>query len=107
MDNEHGQEVTPPSVLNTFVRAGLAPGSVVFGGASALRLGCWTAAEVGRLNGLPVDRVVLAYERQGCVVVEVCPLPRDVLRVPRALLGRLYAAVALLLAARDPLVGFL
>src|SRR5262245_4455438 len=72
-----------------------------------IRLRRGTAAQVGRLDRLDVDRVVGAHQRKRGLVVEVGSLSAYVLVRARQHPHRLATAVTPLLAARDALLGLL
>src|SRR5712691_1447644 len=101
------QEAAPSCVVDGLVEAHLARGPVGQIAALPIRLRCGAAAEIGGLNGLVIDGVVLAHERQGGLVVKVDPLPAHVLVFLGEQFHRLLATVAALLLPRDPLLRFL
>jgi hypothetical protein len=70
LESEDREEVMPPSVANTLVETGLVAGSSVDIGAVLVLLWGGTAAQVGRLNRLDVDRVVGAHKVERGRVVE-------------------------------------
>src|SRR5258708_11493318 len=101
---EDTQEAAPSGVMNAFVEARLAAGPVMQIAAILIRNRYGTAAQVGRLDSLHIDHVVLANEHQCRFVVKVRALPADMLVFLRALGHDLLAASTALLAAGDALV---
>jgi hypothetical protein len=73
----------------------------------AIRLRLRTAAHVGRLDRLDVDRVVLAHEGERRLVVKVAALSAHVLLLLCALRRGFRASLAALLAASDMLLCLL
>ena len=66
---EDTQEVAPSGVVQACVATGFAAGPLVLLGAVLILLRRGTTAQVGRLDRLVRDRVVLADQRQGGLVV--------------------------------------
>jgi hypothetical protein len=81
LESKDGEEVVPPSVLNALVEAGLAasPIMLVAAGAVRIRLGCGTTTQVGGLDGLNVDHIILSNQGERRLVMEVAALPAHVL----------------------------
>jgi hypothetical protein len=94
--------VAPSSVLQTRGETGRAARPVMEIAAVAIRLRCWTAAEVGRLDCLPGDRVILAHERARCLVVEGGALAAHLLLRLCQRAHRRTAPMTALLARGDP-----
>src|SRR5258708_11740655 len=107
LESKNGQEVAPSGVLNAFVQACLGAGSVMEIATVAVWYRGRTATQVGRLDRLMIDRIVLANQRQGGLVVKVRALPADVLVLLGTLLHRFHSPLAALLSAGDALLGFL
>src|SRR5215469_12651242 len=63
--------------------------------------------QVGHRQVFQIDRVVLPHQEERRLVVEVVPLPTDLLVLLRQELHRFAAAPAALLAARHPALGLL
>src|SRR5262249_52330303 len=105
LESEDSEEGGPSGVQNSFVQARLAAGSVMEIAALAVWRRGRTTAEVGGLDRLDMERVVLAHQGQGRLVVEVAPLPPHGLMGLRQYLHRLGAALAALLAPGHPLLA--
>src|SRR5262249_16455897 len=86
---------------------GLAAGPVVLIVAVLILLWRRTAPQVGGLDCLDIDHVVVAHQGQRCLVLEVGPLSPDMLMLLGALSSGLRASLAAPLATRDPLVDLL
>lgn len=99
------QEVAPPSLVSRCVAARITTCPVVQIATVAVRLRCWTAAEVGGLKSLNADRVVLTRKHQCHPQLEIAASPSDVLLLSGALSLRLRSPLDVLRAAGDPLVG--
>src|SRR5215467_13842454 len=85
---EDREEVAPPGVLNRLVEAGFAAGPGVLVGAYPavlVLLGRGATAQIGRLNRLHIDHVVVAHERKRRLVMEVLALPAHMLMLLRLL----------------------
>src|SRR5262249_54405223 len=104
---EEREEVAPPGVVHAFVATGLAAGPVVRIGAVLILLWRRTTAQVGGLNRLDRDHIILAHRRERGRVVEVESLPAHVLLLLGTLPYGLLASLAALLATCYLLLCFL
>src|SRR5262249_50852031 len=107
LESADGEEVAPPGVLDRLVEAGLVAGSVVLVAAITIRDRGTAPTQVGRLNRLDVDHVVVADQGECRLVVEVAALPAHMLMLLAAPAHRLCSSLAALLAAGDVPLGFL
>jgi hypothetical protein len=99
LKSKYGEELGPPSVLNAFVGTRLAHCPVALIAAVPVWLGSGATAEVGGLDRLDIDCVVLAHQLARFLMMEVAPLVGDVLMRLGQEQYRLTTALAPLLAA--------
>src|SRR5258708_29316368 len=104
---EDTQEVAPSGVVKACVETGFAAGPLVLRGAVLILLRRGTTAQVGRLDRLVRDRVVLADQRQGGLVVKVRALPADMLMLLGEHQHRFLAPVTPLHSLGNALLGLL
>jgi hypothetical protein len=108
LESADAQEVAPCSVVNRRIQARFRSGPVVQLPAVAIGDGRGAAAEGGRLNSFNVDGVVGMHQRARRLVVKVRTLSAHVLLLLLATLSSGFLPpVAALLAAGNPLLGFL
>src|SRR5260221_12241584 len=106
---EDREKVASSGVLNACIEARLLAGPVLEIATIPLPvwLGCRTTAQVGRLDRLEIDRVVLTYQGECHLMMEVGTLPPHVLLLLGEQLDRLLAAGAPLLPLGYSPLGFL
>src|SRR5260370_35240016 len=99
---ENRKEVAPPGVLNALIETGFAAGPIVLIAAVLILLRRGTAAQVGRLDRLHVDHVVLTDQGERRRVVKVPPRAPPMLKLLGGQLPPLLAAAPALLPVGHP-----
>src|SRR5215469_12010242 len=104
---ENLAEAIPPSIVDRLVEASLLTGTVIQIATVAIGLRLRTTAHIGYLQVFQIDHVVLSYQIQRGLVMEVSPLPLYLLMLPSTLLRRLAPVLTALLSARHAPLRFL